>query len=132
MGPEARANTDDEGRGEREDAQAGLDYLAVNYPGEPITLCGFSFGARVGLEVGGSADERVVRMISIGTPVDKGYDFAFPRAVPQAQFWFRVQGDVDEYGDIDRLRELVAKRSRRRSNCASSKAPAISLTIGPG
>ena len=35
----------------------------------------FFFGARVGLEVG-SADERVVRLISIGTPVDK-YDFSF-------------------------------------------------------
>src|ERR1043166_3572957 len=65
----------DEGRGEREDVRAGLDYLAENYRGQEITLCGFSFGARVGLEVG-IADDRVTRMISIGTPVDK-YDFAF-------------------------------------------------------
>src|SRR5436853_6995501 len=46
----------DEGRGEREDVRAGLDYLAANYPGQEITLCGFSFGARVGLEVGIAAD----------------------------------------------------------------------------
>src|SRR3981081_3610082 len=63
----------DEGRGERDAARAGLDYLAENYPDKEITLCGFSFGARVGLEVG-IADERVRRLISIGTPVDK-YDF---------------------------------------------------------
>src|SRR4030081_95789 len=50
----------DEGRGERDDARAGLDYLNENYPDQEITLCGFSFGARVGLEVG-MADERVVR-----------------------------------------------------------------------
>src|SRR5881409_545693 len=56
----------DEGRGEREDVRAGLDYLSANYPGKAITLCGFSFGARVGLEVG-VADERVARLISIGT-----------------------------------------------------------------
>src|ERR1044072_2697677 len=67
--------THDEGRGELEDVRAGLDYLATNYPGEAITLCGFSFGSRVGLEVGLS-DERVQELISIGTPVSK-YDFSF-------------------------------------------------------
>src|SRR6266480_2829004 len=65
----------DEGRGEREDVRAGLDYLAENYPSQKITLCGFSFGARVGLEVG-VTDNRVSRLISIGTPVDK-YNFSF-------------------------------------------------------
>src|SRR5882762_7467035 len=53
----------DEGRGEREDVRAGLNYLAKNYPSQKITLCGFSFGARVGLEVG-IADKRVTRLIS--------------------------------------------------------------------
>src|SRR5690349_24273205 len=42
----------DEGRGERDDVRAALDYLAAKYPPLSITLCGFSFGARVGLEVG--------------------------------------------------------------------------------
>ena len=95
----------DEGRGEREDVRAGLDYLSANYPGEAITLCGFSFGARVGLEVG-SADERVLRLISIGTPVNN-YDFSFLKQCRKPILF--VQGDVDEYGDVERLRELVAK-----------------------
>ena len=95
----------DEGRGEREDVRAGLDYLSANYSGEAITLCGFSFGARVGLEVG-SSDERVLRLISIGTPVDK-YDFSFLEQCRKPILF--VQGDVDEYGDVERLRELVAK-----------------------
>src|SRR6267142_2939744 len=95
----------DEGRGEREDVSAGLDYLAENYPGQEITLCGFSFGARVGVEVG-MADDRVVRLISIGTPVDK-YDFSFLGQCRKPILF--VHGERDEYGNIDRLRELVAK-----------------------
>src|SRR5439155_21656972 len=42
----------DDGRGELDDVRAGLNYLEANYPNRPITVCGFSFGARVGLEVG--------------------------------------------------------------------------------
>ena len=95
----------DEGRGERDDARAGLDHLAGTYPGKEITLCGFSFGARVGLEVG-IADQRVRRLISIGTPVDK-YDFDF-LAESSKPILF-VHGDQDEFGSVGRLRELAAK-----------------------
>jgi alpha/beta superfamily hydrolase len=95
----------DEGRGERDDVRAGLDYLAANYPDQEITLGGFSFGARVGLEVG-SADEHIVRLISIGTPVDK-YDFSFLEQCRKPILF--VQGDRDEFGSVDPLRELVAK-----------------------
>ena len=95
----------DEGEGERDDVSSGLDYLAEHYYGQEITLCGFSFGARVGLEVG-LADERVVRMISIGTPVDK-YDFSFLSGCRKPVLF--VHGENDEYGNADRLRELVAK-----------------------
>jgi len=99
----------DEGYGERDDVRAGLDYLADNYHGQEITLCGFSFGARVGLEVG-IADERVVRLISIGTPVDK-YDFGFLAACRKPILF--VHGEQDEYGRVERLRRLVAKIENR-------------------
>ena len=95
----------DEGRGEREDVRASLAYLAENYPSQQITLCGFSFGARVGLDVG-MTDDRVTRLISIGTPVDK-YDFSFLAGCSKPILF--VQGDHDEYGNVDRLRELAAK-----------------------
>jgi alpha/beta superfamily hydrolase len=95
----------DEGRGERDDVRAGLDYLAENYPDQEITLCGFSFGARVGLEVG-VAHQRVARLISIGTPLDK-YDFSFLEQCRKPILF--VQGDRDEFGDVERLRDLVAK-----------------------
>jgi len=93
----------DEGYGERDDVRAGLDYLAENYANQEITLCGFSFGARVGLEVGIS-DDRVMRLISVGTPVDK-YDFSFVEQCRKPILF--VHGDHDEYGNVDRLRQLV-------------------------
>jgi alpha/beta superfamily hydrolase len=95
----------DEGRGELDDARVALDYLATNYPNREITLCGFSFGARVGMEVGFD-DPGVARLISIGTPVDK-YDFSFLAQCPKPILF--VQGERDEYGDVKHLRELVAK-----------------------
>jgi uncharacterized protein len=97
--------THDHGDGERDDARRGLAYLAENYPAQEITLCGFSFGARVGLEVG-IDDDRIAKLISIGTPVDK-YDFGFLAACRKPILF--VQGEHDEYGKVERLRELVAK-----------------------
>jgi len=95
----------DEGQGELEDVRAGLEYLAREFPDQPITLCGFSFGARVGLEVGVS-DNRVLNLISIGTPVDK-YDFSFLEANRRSILF--VHGDHDEFGDLDNLQQLIKK-----------------------
>lgn len=95
--------THDEGDGEREDVQVGLGYLSAHYPNQEVTLCGFSFGARVGLEVGMN-DDRVNRLISIGTPIDK-YDFSFLKQCRKPILF--VHGEHDEYGNLGRLRELV-------------------------
>jgi alpha/beta superfamily hydrolase len=102
----------DEGRGELEDVRAGLQYLADNFPALPITLCGFSFGAWVGLEVGIS-DQRVRNLISIGTPVDK-YDFGFLQACRKPILF--VQGERDEFGDLNRLRSLVDEIKKNNSS----------------
>jgi uncharacterized protein len=95
----------DEGRGELEDVRAGLEYLEQNFPQDEITLCGFSFGARVGLEVG-IDDSRVARLISIGTPVDK-YNFEFLERCDKPILF--AHGENDEYGRLQRLRELLQK-----------------------
>jgi len=95
----------DEGRGELDDVRVALDYLRAQYPGPPITLCGFSFGARVGLEVG-IADERVVNLISIGTPVAK-YDFGFLSACRKPILF--VHGARDEFGSLEELGRLIAQ-----------------------
>lgn len=94
----------DEGRGEQDDVRAGLDYLSQSYPGQRILLCGFSFGSRVGLDVG-IHDPRVAYLIGIGTPLEK-YDFSFLAACRKPLLL--VHGEHDEFGDVERLRELVA------------------------
>ena len=100
--------THDEARGERDDARAGLDYLEEHYPNGRVTLAGFSFGARVGLEVG-VADPRVANLIGIGTPVDM-YDFTFLEPCRKPILF--VHGERDEFGHVDRLRRLAAKVQR--------------------
>ena len=87
-----------------EDIRDVLDYLSANFPGEPVTLAGFSFGSRTGLAVG-IDDDRVVRLISIGTPVDKYVDYEFLAELRKPILF--VHGDRDEYGSVENLRPLV-------------------------
>jgi uncharacterized protein len=87
-----------------EDVRDVLHHLNREYPGENITLAGFSFGSRTGMEVGIS-DDRVTRLISIGTPVDKYGDYEFLTAVEKPILF--VHGDSDEFGSVDRLRRLT-------------------------
>ena len=94
----------DDGRGEQDDVRAGLDYLSQQYPGERITVCGFSFGSRVGLDVG-IHDPRVAFLIGIGTPL-KMYDFSFLARCRKPLLL--VHGEHDEYGNVERLRKLAA------------------------
>ncbi|MGH9905310.1 MAG: alpha/beta hydrolase [Pyrinomonadaceae bacterium] len=93
----------DEGRGELEDVRAGLAYLKEQYSDLNITICGFSFGAWVGLEVG-IGDNRVVNLVSIGTPLDR-YDFSFLTACRKSLLF--VHGDGAEFGDVEKLRALA-------------------------
>ncbi|MEP7076867.1 MAG: alpha/beta fold hydrolase [Acidobacteriota bacterium] len=103
----------DEIPGGKQDVVDALDYLAENYPSEPITLAGFSFGSRVGMEVG-IDDDRVVRLISIGTPVDKYRDFEFLKKVRKPILF--IHGDKDEFGSIDNLKRLVDEISKKNND----------------
>jgi alpha/beta superfamily hydrolase len=111
----------DEGCGEQDDARAGLDHLSQSYPGLRILLCGFSFGARVGLDVGIN-DRRVAYLIGIGTPLEK-YDFSFLTACRKPLLL--VHGEHDEFGDVERLRELVAGLEK-------SEGVPVKLVVIPG
>jgi alpha/beta superfamily hydrolase len=95
----------DFGNGELDDAKAGLSYLADHYPGQAVTVCGFSFGARMGMEVGIN-DERVKLLISIGTPLDK-YDFSFLEQCRKPLLF--VHGENDEFGDTHEVRSLAER-----------------------
>lgn len=95
--------------GEQEDARLALDYLGANYPGLPLFLAGFSFGARVGLEVG-TLDARVRYLVGVGTPVsikERDYDFSFIEECRKPLLL--VQGGRDEFGSVADLRALAAR-----------------------
>jgi uncharacterized protein len=93
----------DRGRGEREDVRAALDYLAGEFPGLPVVLAGFSFGAWVGLAVG-AEDARVRRLIGIGIPVNDS-DFSYLWESTKAKLI--VVGTEDQYAARQRVEELV-------------------------
>lgn len=97
----------DDGNGELEDITDALDYLSEHFPGEPVTLAGFSFGSYTGSQVA-LEDERIVRLVSIGTPVDK-YDFSHMKNLEVPILY--VHGDSDEFGSIENLNKLVAQVS---------------------
>jgi len=97
-----------DGDEERQDVRDALRFLSENYPNQPITLAGFSFGSRIGTEVA-MTDKRVVRLISIGTPVDKYEDFDYLENLRKPILF--VHGDRDEFGSVESLNALVAKVS---------------------
>lgn len=94
----------DEGRGEREDVRAALDYLATEYPGLPILLAGFSFGASVGLRAG-CGDVRVKELIGLGLPVDN-VDMSFLQRCEKPKLI--LQGGRDQFGSREKVEALYA------------------------
>lgn len=89
----------DEGVGEKEDVRTALDWLARETPGLPLIVGGFSFGSRMGLEVG-VEDRRVRALLGLGMPVDMyEYDFLAGAGKPL----LAVQGADDEFGPEDRF-----------------------------
>ena len=84
----------DKGQGEREDVRAGLNYLAKEFPGLPILLAGFSFGAWVGLQVG-CEDDRVNDVIGLGIPVDHS-DLKYLEGCAKPKLF--IQGANDQFG----------------------------------
>jgi uncharacterized protein len=99
----------DEGRGEQQDLRDVLDYVSANYPGKEITHAGFSFGTWVGSRVA-MDDDRVVRLISIGTPVDKYGNFDYLEDLRKPILF--VHGDKDEFGSVESLKALVERVSK--------------------
>ena len=95
--------------GEQEDARVALDFLTGEHPGLPVFLAGFSFGARVGLEVG-TRDPRVGYLVGVGTPVsiaEREYDFSFLEECRKPLLL--VHGERDEFGSVADLRALAAR-----------------------
>jgi alpha/beta superfamily hydrolase len=98
------AGEHDNGRGERSDVQAALDFLAAQFPGTSLLLAGFSFGSVVGLRVG-CRDARVNELIGIGIPVNSS-DFSFLVDCPKRKLF--VHGAEDKFGARKKVEEVVA------------------------
>ena len=94
----------DEGRGEREDVRAALDYMAQQYPGSKLLLAGFSFGSWVGLRVG-CENASVSDLIGLGIPADRSsLNYLVQCAKPK----LFVQGGHDEFGSRENIEALFA------------------------
>jgi uncharacterized protein len=95
----------DEGRGEKDDYKAALDYFANRYPGAELWAAGFSFGSYIAL-TSGAEDERVCALIGIAPPVDR-YDYGVVKRSTKPKFL--VHGERDELIALRAVREFYAQ-----------------------
>ncbi len=107
----------DDGRGEADDIRAALDALDARFPGAPLLLAGFSFGAWTGLPVG-AADPRVTHLLGAGVPVRLLQVSSLAGCVKPKLI---IQGELDEYGPREQLEAWYADLSEPKR-----------LTIVPG
>jgi alpha/beta superfamily hydrolase len=98
------AGKHDRGLGERDDVRAALNYVASEFPRVPLMIAGFSFGCWVGLRVG-CEDSRVIELAGLGAPVNDT-DMSFLTASDKPRLF--IQGEKDQYGSPEKLKELVA------------------------
>ena len=95
----------DEGRGEKDDYRAALDFLAARHPGTELWAAGFSFGSHIALTCG-AEDDRVCSLIGIAPPVDR-YDFGVLKRSTKPKFL--VHGERDELIPLRAVREFYAQ-----------------------
>jgi alpha/beta superfamily hydrolase len=94
----------DEGRGERDDFRAALDFMHGRYAPAPLWAGGMSFGSWVALTVG-AEDPRVRALVGIAMPVDR-YDFSAVAASEKPKFF--IHGERDDICPLKQVRELYA------------------------
>ena len=95
----------DEGRGERDDFKAAVDFMAAQFPGKELWAAGFSFGAYVALTAG-AEDDRICALIGIAPPVNR-YDFEAVKSSTKPKFL--IHGEADELIPLKQVREFYAQ-----------------------
>jgi len=85
------AGSFDEGLGETADVLAAMDWLGARYPGVPLWLGGFSFGAYVALRA--QSERPVKRLVTVAPAVERLDTVALKMPVCP---WLLIQGDADE------------------------------------
>ncbi len=86
----------DEGRGEVNDALAAAHFMLATYPGLPLWISGFSFGAAMAVKA--AQREAFAGLISVAPAVSRFR--ADPGPQPRCP-WLIVQGDADELVPAD-------------------------------
>lgn len=94
----------DEARGELDDALAAFDYLGERFPGEPIWISGFSFGAAIAIRA--ALARSGAGLVSVAPAV---YRFANNLDTQPDCPWLIVHGDKDELIPIEETLEWVNK-----------------------
>ena len=97
----------DDGRGEREDVRAALDWLEQRCH-LPVLVAGFSFGAHVALRAC-CGDPRVPGFIALGLPVEaegRSYRYSFLHTCTMPKLF--ISGAADQYGPQSALVHVVA------------------------
>ena len=102
------AGTFDNGRGEREDLIAALEFMIARYPDiKHVWAAGMSFGSWVALTAG-ALDPRVTTLIGIAPPVTK-YDFS--PVIAAAKPTFLIHGEFDELVAVKEVRKFYGRLS---------------------
>jgi hypothetical protein len=94
----------DHGRGEQDDARAALDEMARRFPGLPLLVGGFSFGAAMALAVAAN-DDRVRATFALGFPITRVPESGYVSGVRVPRLF--VQGENDEFGSRPAIEALV-------------------------
>lgn len=99
------------GEDEPADVAGAMAYVRAELPGVPTAVCGWSFGAIVGLHAA-LEDRRVDAYVGIAPPLTAGGSFAIP-PLPDPGGWaarrLLVAGDVDAVCRIDALTEAALR-----------------------
>lgn len=93
----------DEGRGEVDDARAALDHLQLQEPRLPLMVAGFSFGARVALQLA-LEDPRVDRVLAAGVAL-RVFNFGLVSQLHKPKAF--ILGDRDEYSALADVQRMV-------------------------
>jgi len=95
----------DDGRGERDDFRAALNFMAGRYPSAELWVSGFSFGSWIAMTEG-AADPRVTVLVGIAPPIGR-YDFAPLKTSSKPKFI--IHGEADELTPLKSMYEFYAR-----------------------
>ena len=102
------AGSFDNGRGEKDDFAAALDFMTARYPGVTrLWAAGMSFGSWMAMTAG-AGDPRVTALIGIAPPVTK-YDFS--PVIAAAKPTFLIHGEFDELVPVKEVRKFYGRLS---------------------